>query len=99
MKVTVTDLQIRAWRRKGYSLQRIASACGLTTSQTLHRIRQIWFQDQEPRTDPGPAEIKEACEQIQLGWSETERQRRQVCRAGRWTPAVVPVCVLERALD
>ena len=99
MKVMVTDLQIRAWRRSGYSLERIASACGLTTSQISHRIRQIWHQDQEPRGDPGPDEISAACEQIQLGWSETERQRRQVCRAGRWTPAVVPVCVLERVLD
>lgn len=99
MKVTVTDSQIRAWRRQGYSLERIASACGLTTSQTLHRIRQIWFQDQERRDDPAPDEISAACEEIQRGWSETERRRRQVCRAGRWTPAVVPVCVLERALD
>jgi IS30 family transposase len=99
MKVMVTDLQIRAWRRQGYSLERIASACGLTTSQISRRIRRIWFQDQESRTDPGPDEIKEACELIQLEWSETERQRRQVYRVGRWTPAVVPVCVLERALD
>jgi hypothetical protein len=96
MKVTVTDLQIRAWRRQGYSLERIASACGLTICQTLHRIRQIWSLDHKPRTDPGPAEIKAACEQIQLGWSDTERLQRQVCRAARWTPAVVPVSLLER---
>jgi len=96
MKVTVTDLQIRAWRRQGYSLERIASACGLTICQTSHRIRQIWSLDHKPRTDPGPEEISAACEQIQLGWSETERQQRQVCRAGRWTPAVVPVSLLER---
>ena len=99
MKVVVSDLQIRAWRRKGYSLERIAQACGLTTSQISRRIRRIWHQDQARRPDPGPDEINAACAQIQREWSEEERRRRDMYRVGRWQPAVVPVCVMERLLD
>lgn len=99
MKVNVSDLQIRKWRREGYSLERIASACGLTTSQTLRRIRRIWFQDQARRPDPGPDAISAACEEIQREWSAAERQRRSVSRGGRWTPAVVPASVLGLVLD
>jgi IS30 family transposase len=99
MKVTVTDLQIRRWKRQGYSLERIASACGLTISQTSRRIRRIWSQDSAVRPDPKPHEISAACERIQREWSDAERQRRQVCRAGSWTPAVVPASVLALVRD
>jgi hypothetical protein len=94
---TVSDQQIRAWRRQGYSLEQMASACGLTTWQILRRIRRIWCQDQARRPDPGPEEISAACEEIQREWSAAERQRRSVCRGERWTPAVVPASVLALA--
>ena len=91
---TVSDQQIRAWRRQGYSLEQMASACGLTTWQILRRIRRIWSQDSARRCDPKPDEISAACEKIQREWSERERQRRHVGRGERWTPAVVPASVL-----
>lgn len=94
MRVTVTDQQIRSWRRQGYTLERIAMACGLTTSQISRRIRRIWSQDSSARPDPKPDEISAACAEIQREWSDDERQRRLVCRAGRWTPAVVPASLL-----
>jgi transcriptional regulator with XRE-family HTH domain len=99
MKVVVSDLQIRAWRRKGYSLERIAQACGLTTSQMSRRLRQMYSMDQAKQPDPGPDEINAVCAQIQREWSEEERRRRDMYRVGRWQPAVVPVCVMERLLD
>lgn len=100
MHVTVTDSQIRSWRLRGYSLERIASACGSTTSAISRRIQRIWLADQQRAGsfgDPGPEQIKLACEEIQRGWSEAERQRRLVGRGERWRPAVVPASVLERA--
>ena len=100
MKVTVTDAQIRSWRLRGYSLERIASACQSTTSQVSRRIQQIWLADQQRGAmfgDPGPEQIKQACEEIQRGWSERERQKREVGRGKSWRPAVVPGSLLERA--
>lgn len=100
MRVMVTDSQIRSWRLRGYSLERIASACGWTTSRTLRRIQRIWQAEQSRSVtfgDPGPDEIRRACEEIQAGWSPEERQRRVVGRRESWRPAVVPASLLERA--
>lgn len=100
MNVTVTDSQIRSWRLKGYSLERIASACGSTTSAISHRIQQIWLAEQqrsEAWGDPGPEQIRAACEEIQRGWSDRERLKREVGRARNWKPVVVPASVLELA--
>lgn len=100
MKVQVTDAQIRSWRLRGYSLERIASACQTTTCEISRRIRRIWQADQPPPDgwgDPRPEQIKALCEEIQRAWSATERQRRLVGRGERWRPAVVPASVLERA--
>ena len=102
MHVTVTDSQIRSWRVKGYSLERIASACGSTTSAISHRIQLIWQAEQqrsEAWGDPGPEQIKAACEEIQREWSEKERLKRQVGRAREWRPVVVPASVLALAHD
>lgn len=100
MKVQVTDAQIRSWRLKGYSLERIASACQSTTSEISRRIRQIWQRDQPPPDgwgDPSPEQIRELCDAIQAKWSAKERQRRSVGRGARWKPVVVPASVLARA--
>ena len=100
MRVIVTDSQIRSWRLKGYSLERIASACGSTTCEISRRIRRIWQEDHERSQmwgDPGPEQIKAACEEIQRGWSDQERRRREVGRERNWRPVVVPASVLERA--
>jgi hypothetical protein len=99
-RATVTDQQIRSWRLRGYSLERIASACGLTTCAVSHRIQLIWQHDQlkDGRWgDPDEAEIKRLCQEIQAGWSERERQKREVGRASAWRPDVVHASVLERA--
>jgi len=94
MKVTVTDQQIRSWRLQGYSLEKIASACGSTTCEVSHRIQQIWRRHQRLPDDPRPDEIKRLCDAIQAEWSQTERARRQVGQADEWKPAVVPASVL-----
>jgi hypothetical protein len=99
MKVRVTDLQIRHWRRQGYSLEQIASACGMTTSQMSRRLRQMYSMEQALHPDPAPDEISAVCEEIQREWSPRERRRRQVSRVGRWSPAVVPASVLGLVLD
>ena len=102
MKVSVTDAQIRSWRLKGYSLERIASACGSTTCEISRRIRRIWQADQPPPGgwgDPRPEQIKALCEEIQREWSERERQKRHVGRAREWRPVVVPASLLALARD
>lgn len=102
MRVQVTDAQLRSWRRQGYSCERIARACNLSTWQISHRIQQIWRDCQEQAAlavDPQPDEIKRVCEEIQRGWSESERERRQVGRARRWTPVAVPDSVLALVRD
>lgn len=102
MRVQVTDAQLRSWRMKGYSCERIARACNLSTSQISHRIRQIWHDCQEAAAlavDPQPDEIRRVCEEIQRNWSASERERRQVGRARRWTPVAVPDSVLALVRD
>lgn len=101
MNVTVTDRQIRSWRLRGYSLERIASACGSTTSEISRRIQRIWQEQYRPEPDgwgdPRPEQIRQLCEEIQREWSEKERLKRQVGRAREWRPVVVPASLLERA--
>lgn len=100
MMVTVTDSQIRSWRLKGYSLERIALACGSTTCAISRRIQRIWQEEQQRSEmwgDPAPEQIKEGCAEIQQGWSEDVRRKREVGRGAQWRPAVVPVSLLERA--
>ncbi|NBT32346.1 MAG: hypothetical protein EBT13_10750 [Rhodobacteraceae bacterium] len=94
MKVTVTDQQIHSWRLKGYSLERIASACGSTTCEVSRRIQQIWQRHQRRPDDPRPDEIRRLCDAIQAEWSQTERARRRVGQADEWKPVVVPASVL-----
>ena len=98
MKVTVTDSQIRSWRLRGFTLEQIARACGSTTSKISHRIRQIWQHDQEKGGtfgDPDESTIRQRCDEIQLGWSEEERRKREVGRARSWNPAAVLVSLRE----
>ena len=102
MKVNVSDAQIRSWRLKGYSLERIASACGSTTSEISRRIRRIWQADQPPPDgwgDPRPEQIEALCAEIQREWSERVRQKRHVGRAKEWRPVVVPASLLALARD
>jgi hypothetical protein len=102
MRVQVTDSQIRSWRLRGFTLERIARACGSTTSAISHRIQRIWQEDQERAGtfgDPDETEILRRCAEIQQGWSERERQKREVGRARSWRPDAVPVSLLERVHD
>jgi hypothetical protein len=102
VRVQVSDQQLRSWRAQGYSLERIAVACNTSISQISRRIHQIWSDQQRQAAlsiDPDAAEISAACERIQREWSAKERQRRQVGRGRRWTPAVVPDSVLALARD
>jgi hypothetical protein len=103
MKVKVTDAQIRSWRLRGYSLARIASACGTTTSEISRRIQRIWQEQYRPPIDgwgdPRPEQIRQLCEEIQREWSEKERQKRHVGRARSWRPVVVPASILALARD
>lgn len=97
MRVTVTDTQIRSWRVRGFTLEQIARACGLTTSQISHRIQRIWQHDQQRAAagDPDESTIRQRCDEIQLGWSEEERRKREVGRARSWNPAAVLVSLRE----
>jgi IS30 family transposase len=102
MRVQVTDSQIRSWRLRGFSLERIARACGSTTSAISHRIQRIWQEDQERAGtfgDPDEAEIRRRCAEIQREWSDQERQKREVGRAKSWRPVVVPVSLRELVHD
>jgi hypothetical protein len=102
MRVQVTDSQVRSWRLRGFSLERIARACGSTTSAISLRIQRIWQEDQERAGtfgDPDEAEIRRRCEEIQREWSDKERQKREVGRARSWRPDVVHVSIRELAHD
>jgi hypothetical protein len=103
MNVMVTDSQIRSWRLRGYSLARIASACGSTTSEISRRIQRIWQEQYRPSPDgwgdPTPEQIRERCEEIQREWSERERSKREVGRERNWKPVVVPASLLGLAPD
>lgn len=102
MRVQVSDSQIRSWRLRGYTLERIAQACGSTTLAISRRIQRIWQEDQlrgGTFGDPDEAEIRRRCAEIQLEWSERERQKREVGRAKSWRPVVVPVSVRELIHD
>ena len=103
MKVTVTDSQIRSWRLRGFKLEQIARACGLSISQISRRIQQIWQHDQTKDLDqrfpywgdPDEQTIRERCLEIQAGWSDRERQKREVGRARSWSPAAALVSLRE----
>jgi len=102
MRVQVTDSQIRSWRLRGFSLERIARACGSTTLAISRRIQRIWQEDQERAGtfgDPDEAEIRRRCAEIQREWSDRERQKREVGRAKSWRPAAVPVSLRELVHD
>lgn len=99
MRTFVSDRQLRTWKLQGYSVERIASACSLTTSQISRRLRRIWLADSARRLDPRPDEIRERCELIQREWSDVERQRREVGRERQWRPVVVPASILALARD
>lgn len=98
MQVIVSDQQLRSWRRQGYSLERIASACNMTISQVSRRLRQIW-RDCRQQSDPGLEEIKEACARIQREWSAAERAKREVGAAREWQPVAVPGSILALIRD
>lgn len=92
---TVSDAQIRGWRRAGYTVETIASATGMTTSQVLRRMQQLYSV---PRAaDPDQRTIRRLCAEIQRGWSDEEREKRLVGKGGRWTPTVVPASVVASA--
>jgi hypothetical protein len=102
MRVQVTDSQIRSWRLRGFTLERIARACGSTTSAISHRIQRIWQEELERAAasgDPDETEILRRCAEIQQGWSERERQKREVGRAKSWRPDAVPVSIRELVHD
>lgn len=105
MIVTVTDSQIRSWRLRGFPLEQIAQACGLSISKISRRIRQIWRADQATLGgqtfpywgDPDESTIRERCLEVQETWSDRERKKREVGRARSWNPAAVRVSI--RGLD
>lgn len=91
----VTDCQLRAWVLRKVPREEIARRAGLTTSQLSLRLRVLWsvaaMESGDDESVPDEQEIREACEEIQRGWSWQVRESRRVggARAG-WTPAVVP---------
>ena len=98
---TVTDRQLRAWKVQGLSEERIAQLCGTTTSRISHRLHAIWraaYLSGLPELgDPDPDQIRERCQEIQREWSPDVERRRRVGHGEEWTPAVVPVSLLESA--
>lgn len=96
MLVTPTDHQLRSWKCRGFTVEQIAKLCGSTTSAISRRLREIWQEAQQrslmdcPLGDPDEETIRQRCEEIQRGWSDSDRQKRFVGRGGRWSPTVVP---------
>ena len=91
-RATVSDAQLRGWRRAGVKYESIASATGMSISEVSRRLHTLYSVPRSP--DPTPREIKLACAEIRRGWSEEELEQRCVTKAGRWTPTVVPASVL-----
>jgi len=96
-RATVSDAQIRGWRRAGYTIEKIAEATGMRTSEVLHRIQEVYSVPRSP--DPDEATIRRLCAEIRAGWSEEERLEREVSRHGEWRPIAVPESVVESALN
>jgi hypothetical protein len=48
---------------------------------------------------PTPEELRERCRVIQSGWTATERNKRSVIRARRWTPPTVRIAELGFGTD
>jgi hypothetical protein len=91
-RATVSDAQLRGWRRAGVKYESIASATGMSISEVSRRLHTVYCVPRSP--DPSQEEILQACAEIRRGWSEEEREQRCVTKAGRWTPTVVPASVL-----
>jgi len=89
---TVSDAQLRGWRRAGVKYESIASATGMSISEVSRRLHTLYTVPRSP--DPSQEEILAACAEIRRGWSEEEHAQRCVTRSGEWTPAVVPASVL-----
>lgn len=96
-RATVSDAQIRGWRRAGYTIEKIAQATGMDTSEVSHRIQEVYSVPRSP--DPDAATIQAICAEIRAGWSEEERLARDVARNGEWKPIAVPESVVESALN
>lgn len=94
-RATVSDAQLRGWRRAGVTYESIAATTGMPISEVLRRLHTLYSVPRSP--DPSPEAIEQACAEIRRGWSEEEHAQRCVQRAGSWTPAVVPVSVLASA--
>jgi transcriptional regulator with XRE-family HTH domain len=91
-RATVSDSQLRSWRRQGITYESIAQATGMTISEVSRRLHTLYSVPKKP--DPTPRAIRLACAAIRRGWSEQEREQRCVRRCGEWTPTVVPASVL-----
>jgi len=91
-QATVSDSQLRGWRRQGYTHERICSATGMSTSELSRRLHEV-FSTEEVES-PDEEEIARLCAEIQREWSPSERRKRCVTQNGRWRPAVVPASVL-----
>lgn len=95
-RATVTDAQIRGWRRSGYTIETMAAATGMSTSEILQRIQQVFSV---PRAeDPDEQTIAQRCEEIQRGWSQEDREKRWVGRGGRWSATGVHGSVVKSIL-
>lgn len=94
-RAVVSDAQIRAWRWEGYTVEKMAEATGMRTSEILARMQRIYAV---PRAiDPDEETIQKLCAEIQAEWSEEERMKRLVGSGASWTPTVVPASVVASA--
>jgi len=96
----VTDCQLRAWVLRQVSREEIARRCGVTTSQISRRIHELWSRTGRQGLDeeflPDEQAIRAACDEIQRGWSDQQRETRRVGPRPEWSLVVVPVSSLAR---
>lgn len=91
----VSDTLLRSWRARGYSVEAVQKLTKIPLDVLEERYYLLYSTAKV--TDPSEEEIAERCAAIQREWSETERQRRSVYKAGGWTPTVVPASVVTLA--
>lgn len=91
----VSDTLLRSWRARGYTVEAVQKLTKIPLDVLEERYYRLYST--EKVDDPDEATIAERCAEIQREWSDSERRRRSVYKAGEWTPTVVPASVLTLA--
>lgn len=106
MLVHPTNAQLRAWCDEGMTVEDIASLISRPFAETFRLVSAACEQVAEPVAsckrgeddrepdDPSPEEIAAACELIQSGWCDSEREARAAGETRRSSPSTPKVGAL-----